>query len=194
MQREYCVLERAASNDHPLLGWDQSGSAFYKGKPVHVSEPVRLRLAEPVPPKPVMVDHHSLPKPVLSPRLKEALEPVPLHRVQWVPADVRVAEGDVRRYWLLHVHNELRCMNRQESVFKLSPSGLTLLSLERLVLDESVLSRMPLDERRIFVLAESPSTCLFHQSVVDRVMSLTPPAEGLRFIPVPDWNDSAGFR
>lgn len=194
MQREYFVLERAASNVHPLLGWDQSGSAFYKGKPVSVTEPVRLRLAEPVPLKPVMVDHHSLPKPVLSPRLKEALEPMRLHRAQWVPADVRVAEGDVRRYWLLHVHNELRCMNRQESVFKCSPSGLTLLSLDRLVLDEQLLGGMPLDERRVFVLAESPSTCLFHESAVERVMSLKPPPEGLRFISVPDWNDSAAFR
>ncbi|QSQ22911.1 hypothetical protein JY651_48785 [Pyxidicoccus parkwayensis] len=194
MQLGYFVLERAASNVHPLLGWDQSGSAFYKGKPVNVTEPVRLRLAEPVPPKPVMVDHHSLPKPVLSTRLKEAMESVPLHHAQWVPADVRVAEGDVRRYWLLHVYNELRCMNRQESVFKLSPSGLTLLSLDRLVLDEALLAGMPLDERRIFVLAESPSTCLFHESVVNQVMSLTPSPEGLRFIPVRDWNDSAAFR
>jgi hypothetical protein len=30
--------------------------------------------------------------------------------------------------------------------------------------------------------------------VVDRVMGLTPPPEGVRFVPVPDWNDSAGFR
>jgi hypothetical protein len=35
---------------------------------------------------------------------------------------------------------------------------------------------------------------LFHRTVVDQVMSLIPPPEGLRFIPVPDWNDSAGFR
>jgi hypothetical protein len=34
MQRDYVVLMRARSQSHPLLSWGQSGSAFYKGRPV----------------------------------------------------------------------------------------------------------------------------------------------------------------
>lgn len=193
MQRDYFVIERAASNVHPLLGWAQSASMFRKGKPVSVSEPVRLRLAEPVPFAPEMVDHHSLPAPVVSQRLMQALAQLGLPGVQLIPADVPVRES-VLRYWLVHVYNRLACLDRSQSVFTQSPSGLLLLSLDSLVLDEKVLSNIPLEQRLVFVLAESTSVHLFHRSVVDRVMSLTPPPEGLRFIPVPDWNDSAGFR
>lgn len=192
MQDEYYVIERAGPNTYPLLGWDQSAGMFRKGKPVTVTEPVRLRLAEPVPPAPVMVDHHSLPEPVVSTRVQEVLAPLRIHGVQLVPADVRVG-GDALRYWLLHIHNRVACLDRTQSVFKLSRSGLLLLSLDALVLDEEVIAGIPLEQRLVFVLAESTSVHLFHRTVVDRVMSLTPPPEGLRFIPVSDWNDSAGF-
>ncbi|WP_164021426.1 imm11 family protein [Pyxidicoccus trucidator] len=192
MQSEYFIIERAASNSHPLLGWAQSGSAFYKGKPVTVTEPIRLRLNEPIPAVPVMVDHHSLPDPVFSTRLRDVLEPLQLHRVQLVPADVRVKEDDVRRYWLLHVFNEIACLDRQRSVFDSYSDG-DVADIEKLVLHEETLRELPLEKRLVFILAEVTSMCLFHRSVVDRVLSLSPPAEGVRFIPVEAWNDSAGF-
>ena len=192
MQGEYYVIERAGPNTYPLLGWDQSAGMFRKGKPVTVTEPVRLRLAEPVTPAPVMVDHHSLPEPVVSTRVQEVLAPLRLHGVQLVPADVRVGD-DALRYWLLHVHNRVACLDRTRSVFKLSRSGLLLLSLNALVLDEEVLAGIPLEQRLVFVLAESTSVHLFHRTVVEQVMSLAPPPAGMCFIPVPEWNDSAGF-
>jgi hypothetical protein len=61
------------------------------------------------------------------------------------------------------------------------------------VLDEDVLREISLHERLAFRLKEAV-VHVFHRTVVDRVMRLTPPPEGLRFIPVPDWNDSSGFR
>lgn len=193
MQQEYFVLERAVSNEHPLLGWDQKSGAFYKGKAVVVTEPVRLRLGEPVPPKPVMVDHHCLPKPVISTRVKEVLEALQLHRVQFVPADVKVSDEDVRRYWLLHVFNEIAALDMERSECEFLSEGV-ICSIERLVLSEKVLNALPLQERQVFVLAESLSKCLVHQSVVDRVMALRPAVQGFRFIPVAQWNPSSGFR
>lgn len=192
MQADYFVLGRARSQHHPLLAWDQSSLAFRKGTPVPITEPIKLTLGEPVPPQPVMVDHHSLPQPVVSPRLKNVLEQMQLHGVQLVPADVRA--GDiVLRYWLLHFWHRIGCMDRERSQFTLSPSGRVLLSLDRLVLDENVLGDVPLPKRLAFRLAGA-GVHLVHRAVVDRVMGLTPPPEGLRFIPVPEWNDSAGFR
>jgi hypothetical protein len=87
----------------------------------------------------------------------------------------------------------LACVDRERSVIESSDSGLMVLGIDRLVLDEKLLREVPLQERLAFRLEEA-TVHLFHRSVVDRVMSLTPPPEGLRFIPVPDWNDSAGFR
>jgi hypothetical protein len=192
MQSDYFVIERAGPSSYPLLQWDQSPSAFRKGTAVDVTEPIQLRLSKPVPRNPVMVDHHCLPEPVFSPRIRDVLEPLNLYGVQLVPADVKVKDGDVRRYWMLHVYNEIPCVDRENSVFKLSPSGLLMLSIDKLALDERVLGEIPPEQRRVFVLAESTSTYFCHKSVADLVLALQP--EGLRFIPADRWNDSAGFK
>ncbi|MFP2928529.1 imm11 family protein [Pyxidicoccus sp. 3LG] len=192
MQHEYFVLLRARSQQHPLLAWNQSYSAFLKGRPVEVLEPVKLKLGAPVLPKPVMVDHHSLPSPpVVSSRLKDVLEAAQLPGVQFVPADVQVGD-EVLRYWLLHMWRRITCVDRERSVLTLYPNG-DVLDIGRLVLDEQVLRELPLQQRLAFELEED-IVHIFHRTVVDRVMSLTPPPEGLRFVPVPEWNDSAGFR
>lgn len=192
MQCDYFVIERAGPNTYPLLGWDQSASAFRKGRPVSVAEPIQLRLAEPVPPTPLMVDHHSLPQPVVSHRLKEVLAALDLRGVQLVPADVRVGEA-VLRYWLVHMWRRIPCVDRARSQLNADEDDGDVLGIDKLVLDEDMLNRMPLEERRAFRLAECV-VHVFHRTVVDRVMNLTPSPEGLRFIPVPDWSDSSGFR
>ncbi|QDE91185.1 hypothetical protein BHS06_20620 [Myxococcus xanthus] len=192
MQDDYFVLIRARSQQHPLLAWDQSASAFRKGKPVQVVEPVKLKLSEPVPPTPVMADYHSLPSPMVSGRVKDALERERLHGVQLVPADVQVGES-VLRYWLVHMWRRLACLDRGNSVFEEDADGHFLLSLDKLVLDEAVLGEVPLEERLAFRLAESV-VHLFHRTVVEKVLSLSPPPEGLRFIPLAEWGDSSGFR
>ncbi|TQF08742.1 hypothetical protein FJV41_48275 [Myxococcus llanfairpwllgwyngyllgogerychwyrndrobwllllantysiliogogogochensis] len=192
MQRDYYVLQRALSQAHPLLAWDQSASAFRKGRPVEVGEPVKLRLGDPVPPRPVMADHHSLPAPVVSERLRGVLDAAELRGVQLVPADVQVGDSTLR-YWLVHMWRTLRCVDRERSVYEDSDSGLFMVSLDRLVLDESVLQDVPLEERRAFRLAES-TVHLFHRDVVARVQAMVPPPEGLRFVPVEEWGDASRFR
>lgn len=192
MQNEYFVLMRARSQQHPLLTWDQEYLPFLRPAPVAVSEPVKLKLGEPIPPRPVMVDHHSLPSPVVSPRLKEVLEAAQLPGVQFVPADVQAGD-EVLRYWLVHMWRAIPCLDRRRSIFEETESGRVLLSLDKLVLDESVLREIPLHERRAFILEED-TVHLFHDSIVEQVLSLTPPPEGLRFIPVAEWGDASGFR
>ncbi|HYO60235.1 imm11 family protein [Archangium sp.] len=191
MQLDYFVLERAGPSNYPLLEWDALYWGFGKPQPVAIKEPVRLRLGDPVPRKPVMVDHHSLPEPVISTRLKEVLEPLELFGVQFVPADVKVREGEVLRYWLVHVYNEISCLDRQQAKFTTLPSG-RIFDFDRLVLDEKVLGEIPLERRRVFILAEWRSAYLFHRSIVEKVLALQP--EGLRFFRVDEWSDSAGFR
>ncbi|NMO16267.1 hypothetical protein HPC49_10445 [Pyxidicoccus fallax] len=192
MQTDYFVLMRARSQQHPLLAWDQDSLPFLKSRAVEVREPVQLKLGEPVPSKPIMVDHHSLPAPVVSRRLMEALAQLELPGVQWVPADVHVGET-VLRYWLVHMWRRISCVDRARSVLSLDEDDGGVLGIDKLVLDEDVLGAVPLEERLAFRLEEAV-VHLFHRSVVDRAMSLTPPPVGLRFIPVSDWNDSAGFR
>jgi hypothetical protein len=194
MQTDYFVIESAPNNNHPLLQWDELVWGFGRPEPVTISNPVRLRLGSPVPRNPVMVDHHSLPQPVFSARVVEVLAPLGLYGVQLVPADVTVKPGDVRRYWVLHVFNEIHCLDRQRSVCTFFPGREVVLSVERLVLDERVLEGIPLERRLLFVLAESTSTYVFHRSLVERLLALTPPPEGIWFVRADKWSDSAGFQ
>ena len=191
MQEDYYVLERSGPSSYPLLEWDQSGSLFRKGTAVAVTAPIRLRLGAPVPRSPVMVDHHSLPEPVVSARIRDVLEPLGLYGVQLVPADVKIDDGDSRRFWLLHVYCRLKCMDMKKSVCRFYPSG-SVLSIEKLVLDERTLEEIPLERRLLFVLAESTSVYICHRSIVDTVLAVAP--QGLRFVPVEQWNEGAGFQ
>jgi len=190
MQTEYFILESAASNDHPMLSWDEHIVGFGRPQPASFTRPLQLRLGAPVPRNPIMVDHHELPEPVVSPRLKDALEALGLHGVQFVAADVKVKPDDVRCYWIIRIFNLLACMDRQLSKFSLSRRG-RVNGIDKLVLDERVLRDIPLERRLVFRLVESSSTNVFHQSVSEKVLALQP--EGLRFIRVDKWNDSAGF-
>lgn len=191
MQTDYFVIMRAGPSSYPLLEWDEYRLGFAKPAPVNVTAPVQLRLGAPVPRAPVMVDYHSLPTPVVSERIKNALASLDLFGLQLVPADVKVKPDDVRRYWLLHVFNKIACIDRQRSACTFYSDG-DALSINKLVLDETVLHDIPPERRRVFRLAESTSVYLFHQSVVERVLALQP--EGLRFIRADQWSDGAGFR
>lgn len=190
MQNEYFVLMRSGSPEFPLLEWDGSYGGFGKLLPVNLTQPVRLRLGEPVPRQPRMVDYHSLPEPVVSERLKKALEAMSLPSIQFVPADVMAPGQGILRYWIVHVYREVACLDRGRSVVSATPRG-TLSGVGRLVLAESVLREIPLEERLVFLLAEYP-VLLFHESIKQRVLALRP--EGLRFVPVAQWSDATGFQ
>jgi hypothetical protein len=92
-----------------------------------------------------MVDYYSLPRPVVAPRIRDALELLGLDGVQWVPADVSVRPGDVRRYWLLHVYRELACIDREHSQLDVDEDDGAVLGIEKLVLDEQTLQEVPLE-------------------------------------------------
>ncbi|MFP2926116.1 imm11 family protein [Pyxidicoccus sp. 3LG] len=192
MQTEYFVIESAASNDHPMLSWDEYIAGFAGPKPFKpLGRPIKLRLGKPIPKNPIMVDHHELPDPVFSPRIKEALEPLDVYGVQFIQADVKVKPEDVRCYWLLHVYSWIACVDRARSVLSFYDNGY-ILGVRKLVLDEKVLQEIPLERRLVFCLKEKPSTHVFHQSMVEKILALQP--EGLRFIRVDKWSDSAAFQ
>jgi hypothetical protein len=187
----YYVVGRAGSNRYPLLEWEENGSRYSRMQPVNDGKTVQLRLGSPVPASPVMVDYHSLPRPVVSQRLRDVLAAQPLVGVQLVPADVRVRGDDVRRYYLVHVYQRIAAINRERSVLDIGVLE-KVLGIQHLVLDMEKIAQVPLEQRLVFRLWESPSVHLFHESVVNAVLALQP--EGIRFTPADGWSDSVGFR
>jgi hypothetical protein len=188
---EYFVVGRAGSNRYPLLEWEEDGSRYSRMEPVTDGQPIQLRLGSPVPANPLMVDYHSLPRPVVSQRVRDVLAAMPLESAQLVPANVRVRGDDVRRYYMVHVYQRIAAVDRESSVLDVSARG-RVVGIRRLVLDMENIEQVPLENRLVFRLAESVSVHLFHESVVSAVLALQP--EGVRFTPANDWGDSAGFK
>ena len=150
---------------------------------------IKLRLGAPVPTHPIMVDYHSLPEPVVGERIKNVLEPLHIGGTQLIPARIPVGD-EVYDYRLLHVFNRIVCVDKEQSNCTYSRSG-RMIDIKHLALDEDILGDLPLERRLIFVLAESTSTYLFHQSIKDAVMAIEP--KGVQFFRADQWGSAAVF-
>ena len=187
---EYYIISRANNNNHPLFEWDQLSGMFYKGRPVEISEPVKLRLGSPVPKKPEMVDYHSLPESVVSEKIKDVLEAMNIDGIQLVPVKIQGKnEGEFYDYWLMHIYKKIPCMDWKKSDYKVSESG--RLSVRKLVIDEAVVKDIPLEKRLVFELKEGASLFLVHKSVRNSVMAVNP--DGVEFIDVDEWGIGSSF-
>ncbi|MHC6204037.1 imm11 family protein [Breznakiellaceae bacterium SP9] len=165
---------------------------------VMVEEPIDLELItmkfwEPYPKKPVMVDFHDGGgMGVVSQKIYEALSPMKIKGIQLILATIfdpknKKTYGD---YYFLHIHNYLECLDKDKSVYKASGVG-TILYINKMVLDTTVLSKIPLEDRLIFHLGEMFTHQLFHKSIVDVIMAVNP--EGIRFVNVTEYNAGSAF-
>jgi hypothetical protein len=58
-------------------------------------------------------------------------------------------------------------------------------------LDIDVLSKIPLEKRLVFLLAEDTPKRIYHKSVVDVIMDTKP--IGIQFYPIPQWYEGIQF-
>lgn len=63
--------------------------------------------------------------------------------------------------------------------------------IEKMILDEKILSAIPLKKRLIFRLGEHSGFELFHKSVVDTIMEQQP--EGIHCVKVEDYHTGSDF-
>ena len=187
---DYYILARSNNDNYPLLEWDQKSGMFRKWKPVAISDPVSLRLGEPVPNNPEMVDYHSLPKPVVSEKINNILEAMEIYGIQLLPAKVKV-NNDELDYWFVHIFNKIACLDLEKSQCEIDDDDGGVLDIMRLVLNDAVLEEIPLEHRLVFVLSEYTAVYLYHETVRDAIMSVNP--VGLRFFNVDEWSTDSAF-
>ncbi|GHU05796.1 hypothetical protein FACS1894158_09870 [Betaproteobacteria bacterium] len=165
---------------------------------VMVEEPIDIELItmkfwEPYPKNPVMVDFHDNGvRGVLSKKIYETLSPMKIKGIQLIPATIfdPKNKNTYNDYYFLHIHNYLNCLDMNKAVCRISTVG-TVRNIEKMVLDEKVLSKIPLEERLVFRLGELFTEQLFHKSIVDAIMAVNP--QGLRFVKVEDFNSGSAF-
>lgn len=155
--------------------------------------PFKLTLAEPAPRKPKMVDYHSFVSThVINDKLKSVLENFNLKGVQFIPAEIEGKKGEIfDEYYVIHVYKRIKCTNRNESKFKAFDSGEISL-LHKLVLDNKVLEKTPLEERLVFALEELCFNSVFHISVVEKLLEAEP--EGMTVYRLSKWDSSEPFK
>jgi len=195
LQEEYYIIERVNNDNYPLFSWDQLSGDFGMGRPVEYQEPVKFRLGSSASPNFEWVDYHSSPDPIVSKKIVEALIPLDLYGVQFVPAKVRNPKdkspfAEVKDYWFIHVWNRIACLDRENSELELYDDG-AIFGIEKLILDENTLGLFELRKRLIFELTEKASVLLVHQTIKDAIESVNP--KGCRFFKATDWRSDIVF-
>lgn len=187
MQDQYFVVERENDDQHVLLEWAQDKGEYGLGRPLQYSGPVQFEVGEPIPKNIVWVDYHKAPEPVISQRLAETLTTLGMYGAELFPVEIRNPREPFAvqsRYCLLHIWNQIACLDRDRSQFRQYKNG-AISFIKKLVLAEPVLREWDLEKRQLFVLAEKTSVILVHQDLKERLLALAP--VGLRFFPVSQW-------
>jgi hypothetical protein len=116
-----------------------------------------------------------------------------LYGVQLFPAEVRNPRDPFstpHNYWFAHILNRIGCLDMEKSELRTNRSGMRILSIDALVLQEQVLSLIELEKRLIFSLAEKTFLLLVHETLKQTILSLNP--MGCRFISTEDWGSRKG--
>jgi hypothetical protein len=192
---DYYLLLPVAIPNSPavILGENPTRDDIMVNHPLVNIDVVELAFDEPYPKKPAMVDFHDDGIIVVfSEKLYQILFPLNIKGIQLIPATIsNPRNNDVySHYYYLHIYNHINCLDKQNSNCSVSRVG-TIRSIKKMVLDTTVLSKIPLENRLIFRLAEMYAHRLFHQSVVDKIMETNP--EGIRFVKVEDFNIGSAF-
>ncbi|MFH0273308.1 hypothetical protein [Vibrio jasicida] len=105
------------------------------------------------------------------------------------PTEVTNGDKVWSNYFMMHIWNNYRAIHQGRSVI----DGTYVdddFFLEALSLDETLLDRVPLEERLVFRLQEDPQF-LFHETVVDALKAAN--LTGVGFIRVDQWGPAAMF-
>jgi hypothetical protein len=186
---EYYVIDSAEDQAYPLLDCDPDSdhteTYVYDNKENEIPDPQEMEFVfgKPYPRKPVIGDYFSQTESIVSEKIKNVLEPMNIKGIQLIPATVTSNKGDVYDgYYYIHVYHRIRAMDMNDSVYEQDDD---YFSIERFNLDKDVLREIPLEERLVFKLRESPTEKLYHKSVVDAIMAVNP--VGVQFTRVEDW-------
>ncbi len=192
--KHYYILERENNDDYPLLSWDEAtndiGDDFFDDiDKLPEADMINLVIGDPIPDNPILVDYHYLPPDVFTEKVANVLEAMKLYKTQLFEARIDHNGKMTTGYKIFHIYNEIQCMHMQRSVYRQRTSSY---AIEKLSLDEDIISEIDEDKRLVFILEEKPSKKLYHEKVVNRIMKVNP--VGLQFIRLDEWDIGSAFR
>jgi len=192
--KQYYILEREDNDNYPLLEWDELANVteddfFDDIDKLPSVETINLILGEPIPDTPELVDYHYMPPNVFSDKVADVLGAMELYKTQLFEAKINHNGKITSGYKIFHIHNEIQCMHMERSVYEFEVSSY---AVEKLSLDEDILSEIDEELRLVFRLEEKSSKELYHEKVVNKLAEVNP--VGLQFIRLDEWDIGSAFR
>lgn len=154
-----------------------------------IQDPTRTRTFRRVCLDSVHTPYHEIAEQMVSEKFRQVLLPFELPRVDFYPTEVTNGDKVWSSYFMMHIWNNYRAIHQGRSVI----DGTYVKNdffLESLSLDETVLDKIPFEERLVFTLDEDPKF-LFHETVVDALKAAN--LTGVGFIRVDQWGPAAMF-
>jgi hypothetical protein len=178
---EYFYLIRSG-NRFPTLEYDDNydgdDTEIFDETPLDTTETRIVCFSALIPHNPSLADYHFLGKnaPVISERLKNVLESMKLKDMQFLPAVILDnKDNEHEGFFIVHAYNMIRCMDKENSEWRPSPwNSENAINIEKLVLDNGELGKIPLKKRLVFALGELRTHVLYHRSVVEKILEIEP--------------------
>ncbi|TOG16143.1 hypothetical protein CGJ06_24350 [Vibrio parahaemolyticus] len=134
-------------------------------------------------------DYHEIAEQMVSDKFRQVLLPFEFPGVDFYPTEVTNDDKVWSDYFMMHIWNNYRAIHQGRSVLKGTYVENDFF-LRALSLDETLLDKVPLEERLVFRLQEKPQF-LFHETVVNALKAAN--LTGVGFIRVDQWGPAAMF-
>jgi hypothetical protein len=190
----YFIHSRENNNTHPLVCMAERGATrklLLSTEPIGQNvQPLRLALQAPVPRRVTMADHHKDPNPIVSDKIKDAIEYLARDSVEFVPAQIETPTA-IYPYWILHSLNFNDVLDRENSEFRLLLGSEKIQWIKKLFIDYNKLSKIDKKDRMVFKLGHSSVVWLWHEEVVRAIEEVSP--TGIRFTPADGYSQDSIF-
>lgn len=130
---------------------------------------------------------------VFSEKIYNAVYPHHFKGLQFVPAVIRgMKDEKISGFYIANIYRILPSFDQEQSIYK-RVNKLTGKwdGIKKIVLDKERLSKIPVEDRLVFVAEEKPAFVLYHKTIVDAIMSTNP--EGITVTPVEEWHEGGRF-
>ena len=191
---EYYLVKSDNNFMSPLLMNDDeinSGGTMFLRRLQRVDDKtvVHLEFNPPIPPKPEMTDYLWLQsREVFSKKIYDILKDIEIKDFQLVPAVIKGKKGEeYSDYWIAGIYRNFAFLDKDKSEYYSITSKGSWNGIEKMVINQELMSEVPLEERLIYVGKESSAYVYYHKSIVDLIMSVNP--TGIIFVPVDKWRN-----
>ena len=125
---------------------------------------------------------------IFSKKIYDILKDVAIKDFKLIPTIIRgKKDEEYTDYWATNIYRDFAFLDKDKSKFSRIDSSGRWKMIKSMVINQELISQVPLEERLIYVGKESSAYVYYHKSIVDLIMSINP--TGVRFISVEEWED-----